>query len=398
MRKTAALILSCMLLLTACGQSGEAWQEQYDLGVRYLSEGNYEEAVVAFTAAIEIDPKRPEAYIGRGDACWELGRADNAREDYAAALALDKECTPEVYGRLAELLLAQGDREESLELLRRGLEVWGGEAALLEKAAELGFRREEDGSLSDPLADMDPELYYLHVTNELFGGRLPQTSTDPELFYLLSDGEKEAAYRPLVREIESFYAAEAADGGWRGDRWLELLEGIHYILGDMDQVLTVREELCQRKLAADDQYAYRYSPEGYTESGDGSRRVYDGWGRYVAFETDVEGAGSSSYEYDAAGRPVRCTTTFGGNPLTVVDEYSYDGEGRLSRRTCTTDSPDGVSLSIWTYSYEGGTVTRHCQFVDKDGKVTREILSSVQIDLYGYRTGDWQVESDQYYD
>ena len=45
-----------ILLLTACGQSGEAkWQEQYDLGVRYLSEGNYEEAIVAFTAAVSSD-------------------------------------------------------------------------------------------------------------------------------------------------------------------------------------------------------------------------------------------------------------------------------------------------------------------------------------------------------
>ena len=38
------------------------WQEQYDLGVRYLSDGNYEDAIIAFTAAIEIDPKKPQAY------------------------------------------------------------------------------------------------------------------------------------------------------------------------------------------------------------------------------------------------------------------------------------------------------------------------------------------------
>ena len=34
------VLVLCLALLTACGQSGEAWQEQYDLGVRYLSEGN----------------------------------------------------------------------------------------------------------------------------------------------------------------------------------------------------------------------------------------------------------------------------------------------------------------------------------------------------------------------
>ena len=66
MRKYLALVLSLMLFLTACGksQTGSTWQEQYDLGVRYLSEGNYEEAIIAFTAAIEIDPKQPDTYIG----------------------------------------------------------------------------------------------------------------------------------------------------------------------------------------------------------------------------------------------------------------------------------------------------------------------------------------------
>ena len=60
--KVTVILGILILLLTACGQSQEVrWQEQYDLGVRYLSEGNYEEAIIAFTAAIEIDPKRAEA-------------------------------------------------------------------------------------------------------------------------------------------------------------------------------------------------------------------------------------------------------------------------------------------------------------------------------------------------
>ena len=34
------------------------WQGQYDLGIRLLGEGKYEEAIIAFTAAIEIAPSR----------------------------------------------------------------------------------------------------------------------------------------------------------------------------------------------------------------------------------------------------------------------------------------------------------------------------------------------------
>lgn len=75
------LALAILAGVTACsGPAGTqsepqkpTWQEQYDLGVRYLSEGNYEEAIIAFTAAIEIDPKQAPAYVGRGDAYpWKM--------------------------------------------------------------------------------------------------------------------------------------------------------------------------------------------------------------------------------------------------------------------------------------------------------------------------------------
>ena len=76
MKRILSLVLSlCLVLgLCACGQKAEkapaapTWQEQYDLGLRYLSEGNYEEAIIAFTAVIDIDPKNAGALSGRGQA------------------------------------------------------------------------------------------------------------------------------------------------------------------------------------------------------------------------------------------------------------------------------------------------------------------------------------------
>ena len=71
-KKVIVYILTVVcLLLAACGKSAlEKWQEQYDLGQQYLLEENYEEAIVAFTAAIELDPKQANVYIGRG--CSDL--------------------------------------------------------------------------------------------------------------------------------------------------------------------------------------------------------------------------------------------------------------------------------------------------------------------------------------
>ena len=62
------LVLLLLVSVSAYGPKAPTWQEQYDLGVRYLEDGDYEEAIIAFTAAIEIDPKRAEAYVGRGNA------------------------------------------------------------------------------------------------------------------------------------------------------------------------------------------------------------------------------------------------------------------------------------------------------------------------------------------
>ena len=96
MKRILSLILSvCLLLgLCACGgnkgemsaEGGLTWQEQYDLGIRYLSEGNYEEAIIAFTAAIEIDPKRPEGYLGLAEAFTDIGDVDAARKTLEDAL------------------------------------------------------------------------------------------------------------------------------------------------------------------------------------------------------------------------------------------------------------------------------------------------------------------------
>ena len=161
MKRIGGLVLTLALLLglCACGTGGEdSWQEQYDLGVRYLSEGNYEEAVVAFTAAIEIDPKRPEAYIGRGDAYALSGDTEDnlsaALADYEAALALD-ETMPGAWLGLADVYIRQGDYDKALEVLREGLDKTGGDQSIADKIEEM-----ESGSFSDSSGNLRRKSYY----------------------------------------------------------------------------------------------------------------------------------------------------------------------------------------------------------------------------------------------
>mgnify|MGYP000018329679 CR=1 FL=1 len=87
MKRNASLFLVLLMCLTlcACGSGTNTWQEQYDLGVRYLSEGNYEEAIIAFTAAIEVDPKNVDAYLSLADAYAATGDYKSAENLFSRA-------------------------------------------------------------------------------------------------------------------------------------------------------------------------------------------------------------------------------------------------------------------------------------------------------------------------
>ena len=82
------LLLGAVLLLPGCKREAQTWRELYNLGQNYLLEENYEEAIVAFTDAIALDPKRERVYIGLANAYVELEEyeeASQAIQDGAAA-------------------------------------------------------------------------------------------------------------------------------------------------------------------------------------------------------------------------------------------------------------------------------------------------------------------------
>ncbi|MDD3429341.1 MAG: tetratricopeptide repeat protein [Oscillospiraceae bacterium] len=80
--KTIFLVLMIGLTFCSCSKASAEnnWKQQYDLGVKYLSSGNYDEAIIAFTAAIEIDPKRSDAYTGLVDVYFVQNNYEKAAE------------------------------------------------------------------------------------------------------------------------------------------------------------------------------------------------------------------------------------------------------------------------------------------------------------------------------
>ena len=153
------ILLVIALSSVACGNSVKqtesneienaiaTWQEQYDLGIRYLEEGDYEQAIVAFTAAIEIDPKQAVVYVGRAQAYIESGETEEnlsaALADYESALALD-DMNPDIYLGMADAYIRQEDYEKAKEILIQALEKLGENGVISEKLNEL-----ENGNITD---------------------------------------------------------------------------------------------------------------------------------------------------------------------------------------------------------------------------------------------------------
>lgn len=198
--------------MSACGQapveesadkSGPTWQEQYDLGVRYLSEGNYEEAIIAFTAAIEIDPKQAPAYMGRGDAYIRSGETEEnllaAQTDYEMAIELDDKLA-EAYLGLADVYISQGNTEKALEILRKGLSATGDDPSIAGRILEF------EGS--NAYADKECEMAVLLRKGD--GGNL-LTAEDVSFFghdyHTLTVEQAEA----ILKE-NGFYTSDGGDG------------------------------------------------------------------------------------------------------------------------------------------------------------------------------------------
>lgn len=133
MKRIVMMILLTALLLVGCASKEATWQEQYDLGMRYLSESNYEESLFAFSQAIAIDPKNADAYLGRAEAYLAAGGEENrtkATADYLTA---------------ADLCIDQGNLVRAEEILNEALEAIGESQMIRDKIEEI------DGDTADRL-------------------------------------------------------------------------------------------------------------------------------------------------------------------------------------------------------------------------------------------------------
>lgn len=304
MKRTLLCILSMALLLSACGNHADSqnkpdtptWQEQYDLGVRYLSEGNYEEAIIAFTAAIEINPKQVPAYVGRGDAYVLSGETEEnltaAKSDYEKAIELDETCA-DAYLGLADVYIRQGDYDKALKILKQGLEKIGENQEIPEKIKEI-----DAGNITDSSGNVRRMTSYDAAGMVLFWHDYAYNT----------QGQRDS--------VTSFDATGNQTGH------------VNLTYNEAGETLTT--------------YWYRSTGEvGQMEN------IYDNSGNLITivlYNSDGTLGSTRTYTYNSVGQQIRCDWAYpdGGNRY---DLYEYDSQGRETK--CSNYAEDG-SLDSYT--------------------------------------------------
>jgi tetratricopeptide (TPR) repeat protein len=136
-------------------------EDAFDKGLKLMGQQRYEEAIQAFSTAIEIIPQDYQAYNYRGVARALMGKYDEAIADYSKALEIRPRYA-EAYNNRGFARTQNGDLGNALNDYTRALEInpffvdaYNNKAWVSATCADQGFR---DGGLAVRLAQKAVEL------------------------------------------------------------------------------------------------------------------------------------------------------------------------------------------------------------------------------------------------
>lgn len=89
MTNVQRLIAMGMLAVFAMSCALTEAEEHFNKGVELQNDDRYQEAIVEYTKAIELDDQLARAYTNRGNLYGQLGQFDRAIADFDQAIALD---------------------------------------------------------------------------------------------------------------------------------------------------------------------------------------------------------------------------------------------------------------------------------------------------------------------
>ena len=420
-KAAAALLLAVLtaLLLTSCGrknaaandaaplpegsisgsaadsseQTGTAasLEEQLKLAWNFLTEGNYQEAVLAFTAVIDIDQKNGDAYRGRAEAYLGLaGAGDGDFAQYLALAAGDYDQAALYLGDGSTLADARKDRNRALYqacMAKAHAAMEAGDipemfeqmrrASMVEGSVDFGDEEisvwySEYLPFIQGTGDTDTILAFHQLLMEMtVNSGLSYWNSSPwlQLLHAQLTGYQDQVYvtreyietidRPMtefVRAHEEYQDCLTA---------LQILYHGSIALGDLETAAETYPRMTELILAGqgntDPSRTYTYREDGYSWTGS-NREGY----RQTSCEFDIYGRCTSrtdhSEPYDGPNASIPSATD-------EVWSYEYESAGpRLLKSVETITNERGTSAIERSYTYEDGRLVRLEELYTRTGE------------------------------
>lgn len=354
-----------VLIITLCGcqNKDSQIQELLNLGEKYLTELDYENAILTFDKVIETEPKAVEAYAGKakayaGQQDYEMAKETlqegivildglNEGEKTEELIALESGMMEELSGyliRVIEMLTEAGDYDKAVEyaeeLLTYKSDEYGYLLALSEKYRENG--------------ELDKALELL---NEL-RSRYPMDDVQSEIEILETQQQIELEYMSDLDTLQQMIAA--------GDI---VMDGS--ILQD-DEFLSVIGNLSEPIIIDKGEGTYiGFYPNGFTYIGDmidHKRQGYGVWYKYyqdTGFSSLFEGIWKDDYPNGSGKLSYYDPNATGNYSYLTIQQGEYkDGYEEGTRIMTMNTYANGVSSYYYTCSRGIPTVLN----VDQDGR------------------------------
>lgn len=216
----AAIVIAIVTGFCVYNTSENRLARALDLGQKYLLEEDYEQAVVEFNKAIEIDPMSVDAYLGAAEAYVWLGDLESAKETVERGLeAVEdvrlEEKLKEIQSEIDRIAKEEEERQRAAEAAEREAE----EKRKTEEALKLLYEKLEAGEEDEAIV----EYVWRENLMEREGSYSPTGDTENGIVLdMQKSGEDE--------DKPCFFYGEKTDGCYEtAGKW-------YYIDGDENKV------------------------------------------------------------------------------------------------------------------------------------------------------------------
>lgn len=334
------LLLAVGIIVVLPGMRQRRYENLIAEGNRYLEELSYEEAIVAFTKAIEIDPRQVEAYLGRASAYIYSGETEEnltlALDDYDAVLELD-ESEAEAWLGITDIEIRQGDSDRALENLREALEKSGNNETIVQKIKEI-----ESGSIFDTSGNIRERRYYggngelwfsVRFSYDMAGKLTEVTSYDATG---TQNGHADISYREDGQFSKSYVTNIDMDIDMGGTG------GIAPVNKEYDEAGNCIKEI-------------KYTQDGFSVKNT-TINSYDNAGNRVREEVyKPDGELNTIYEseYDESGKAIKRTECRPNGEMKYYSIYEYDSRGNRIKDSRYNEDGSMSGYTIYEYDQNG---------------------------------------------